>query len=82
LRAFCLQVTGQDDVARLESLWRDYFVVSFVRNPYQRAVSSYRMMARQLAPGGAAAASYGWNDFCADPTGFADECMKDEQCKK
>ncbi|KAI3432407.1 hypothetical protein D9Q98_003962 [Chlorella vulgaris] len=77
-----LQVTGQDDVARLESLWRDYCVVSFVRNPYQRAVSSYRMMARQLAPGGAAAASYGWNDFCADPTGFADECMKDEQCKK
>ena len=35
---------------RLQQMWADYFVVTFVRDPFQRAVSSYRMMARQLAP--------------------------------
>lgn len=69
-------------VSELEKLWQDYFVVTFVRNPYQRAVSSYRMMMRQLRLGGPAAEGYSWNRFCADPTGFADECMADEQCKK
>ena len=66
----------------LRALWRDYFVVTFVRNPYQRAVSSYRMMMRQLAPGGGAAGAYSWNAFCADPTGFADVCEADPACQK
>jgi hypothetical protein len=70
------------DAAELDQLWRDYFVVTFVRSPYQRAVSSYRMMARQLAPGGPVAGAYTWDRFCADPTGFADECMRDELCQK
>lgn len=66
----------------LRALWRDYFVVTFVRNPYQRAVSSYRMMMRQLAPGGQAAGAYSWNRFCADPTGFANVCEADPVCQK
>lgn len=69
-------------MAELGGLWRDYFVVTFVRNPYQRAVSSYRMMARQLGVGGDVARAYSWDRFCADPTGFADECMRDDVCQK
>ena len=74
-----MQGKSEDEVRQL---WRDYFVVTFVRNPYQRAVSSYRMMARQLALGGAVAEAYSWDAFCADPTGFADQCMADERCKQ
>lgn len=78
LRPRLPQVNGTD---ALEALWRDYFVVTFVRNPYQRAVSSYRMMARQLAAEGPVAPAYSWGAFCADPTGFADQCMRDDFCK-
>ena len=73
------QVTS---VEQLQALWRDYFVVTFVRNPYQRAVSSYKMMMRQLAPGGEADAQYSWGRFCSDPTGFAEECELDPVCSK
>jgi hypothetical protein len=66
---------------RLQQMWADYFVVTFVRNPYQRAVSSYRMMARPRAPAGAAAGSYTWDAFCANPAGFADTCMADARCQ-
>lgn len=65
----------------IEQLWRDYFVVTFVRNPYQRAVSSYRMMARQLARDGALAASFSWPRFSADPAAFADDCEADPRCQ-
>lgn len=75
----CHQAKSVDE---LEKLWAEYFVVTFVRNPYQRAVSSYKMMMRQLALGSTGSASYSWDKFCADPTGFADECMQDEMCKK
>ncbi|KAL4457551.1 hypothetical protein ABPG75_012416 [Micractinium tetrahymenae] len=69
-------LTGKE----LEDFWRSYFVVTFVRNSYQRAVSSYRMMMRNFSPAGSA--SYGWNDFCADPAGFADVCVSDRLCAK
>lgn len=65
----------------IEQLWRDYFVVTFVRNPYQRVVSSYRMMARQLARDGALAASFSWPRFSADPAAFADDCEADPRCQ-
>lgn len=66
----------------MEEMWKDYFVVTFIRNPYQRAVSSYRMMMRQLSPDRTGShAAYGWNDFCADPAGFAQECVQDERCR-
>ncbi|PRW56277.1 hypothetical protein C2E21_5166 [Chlorella sorokiniana] len=61
----------------VEDLWRSYFVVSFVRNAYTRAVSSYRMMMRNVA-----SQSYGWDQFCADPASFVDECMADPACSK
>ncbi|KAL4440666.1 hypothetical protein ABPG77_000375 [Micractinium sp. CCAP 211/92] len=69
-------LTGQE----LADLWRTYFVVTFVRNSYQRAVSSYRMMMRNLSPAGSA--NYGWDDFCADPAGFASVCANDRLCSK
>ncbi|KAL4423901.1 hypothetical protein ABPG75_001202 [Micractinium tetrahymenae] len=81
-KALSFELFQAKTVGELEQLWQEYFVVSFVRNPYQRAVSSYRMMMRQLRLGGPGAEAYSWNRFCADPTGFADECMADEQCKK
>ncbi|PSC73449.1 hypothetical protein C2E20_3378 [Micractinium conductrix] len=81
-KALSFELFQAKSVEQLEALWRDYFVVSFVRNPYQRAVSSYRMMMRQLALGGEAAGAYNWTAFAADPTGFADVCMGDAQCKK
>lgn len=45
-------------------------------------VRSYRMMARQLVQGGPISDSYSWNQFCADPTGFAEQCMADDMCKR
>lgn len=66
--------------SKLEDLWRDYFVVTFVRSPYTRSVSSYKMMARNLAPQNAR--RYGWNDFCADPAGFVGRCLADPRCKR
>lgn len=126
-------LTGQE----LMDLWHSYFVVTFVRNSYQRAVSSYRcaaggqrarrcvahsnpalrgqpgviallrllcplhpscaelarirraacpaaprrsMMMRNLSPAGGA--TYGWDDFCADPAGFAEVCARDRLCSK
>ncbi|KAI7843963.1 hypothetical protein COHA_002501 [Chlorella ohadii] len=61
----------------LEDLWRSYFVVTFVRNAYTRAISSYRMMMRNVA-----SQSYGWDQFCADPASFVDECLADPACSK
>lgn len=49
-----------------------------MRNTWQRAVSSYRMMARQLTPAGAR--SFTWDTFCADPAGFVKRCMADPRC--
>lgn len=68
------------DAAELDQLWRDYFVVTFVRSPYQRAVSAYRMMARQLARGGELEASFSWAAFCADPADFGGACDGDPRC--
>ena len=66
----------------LERLWRDYFVVTFVRSPLQRAVSSYKMMARQGDPQRAQReGAYDWDAFCADPAGFVDECLADPRCQ-
>ena len=81
LPAFPLALQNLVTPERLQQMWADYFVVTFVRNPYQRAVSSYRMMARQLAPAGAAAGRRTWDAFCADPAGFADTCMADARCQ-
>jgi hypothetical protein len=55
-------------------------VVTFVRSPYQRAVSAYRMMARQLARGGELEASFSWAAFCADPADFGGACDGDPRC--
>jgi len=38
------------------------------------------MMMRNLSPDSSTA--YGWNQFCADPAGFADVCLQDPACKK
>lgn len=38
------------------------------------------MMMRNLSPEGSL--GYGWNEFCADPAGFVDVCMKDRRCSK
>ena len=27
-------------------------------------------------------AAYSWDNFCADPAGFADECLADPVCRK
>ncbi|EFN52333.1 hypothetical protein CHLNCDRAFT_139143 [Chlorella variabilis] len=70
-------MTGRE----LNKLWKDYFVVSFVRNPFQRAVSMYRMFMREVELGGTEDRTYTWNQFCADPAGFGAKCEADEKCK-
>jgi hypothetical protein len=50
---------------RLQQMWADYFVVTFVRNPYQRAVSSYRMLSRYMARTCEPLVG-GWNTVCMD----------------
>ncbi|KAI3432395.1 hypothetical protein D9Q98_003951 [Chlorella vulgaris] len=48
-----------------EALYRDYFVFTVVRNPWTRAVSSYRMLARYTSNTCADIVG-GWNRVCAD----------------
>lgn len=52
-----------------------------VRNPFQRAVSMYRMFMREVELGGTEDRTYTWNQFCADPAGFGAKCEADEKCK-
>lgn len=75
-----LEPLDPEHVADLAGMWRSYFVAAFVRNPFQRAVSAYHMLARNLDPAGPAAQAYDWNTFCADPAGFLDLCKQDAKC--
>lgn len=49
---------------------------------WTRAVSSYKMMQRNLLPRNAQRNGYAWNQFCADPAGFVGHCLADARCKK
>lgn len=46
-------------------MYSDYFVFAVVRNPWARAVSSYRMLSRYLRHGCKELVG-GWNRVCAD----------------
>lgn len=52
------------------------------RMQWTRAVSSYKMMQRNLLPRNAQRNGYAWNQFCADPAGFVGHCLADARCKK
>ncbi len=38
----CLKVLKKTEPAKLEAMWRDYFVFGVARNPWARAVSAYQ----------------------------------------
>jgi hypothetical protein len=48
-----------------EALYRDYFVFAVVRNPWKRAVSSYRMLARYTRRQ-CGDLMGGWSRVCSD----------------
>lgn len=67
----CFALLSMDDLAskeEAERIWSSYFVVSVVRNPYSRVVSSYEHLAlnwRDIEP---PCTPPSFADFCADPT--------------
>ena len=69
--------------AAYSEMWRSYFVFGFTRNPWARAVSSFRMLERYLAPrapGCHAAAT--WRAFCADPSSVGRLHHEMPQCSR
>jgi len=48
-----------------ESMYSSYFVFTVVRNPWARAVSSYRMLSRYMRHGCKDRVG-GWNKVCMD----------------
>ena len=77
-----LEVATPEEYAEL---WRSYFVFGFTRNPWARAVSSYRMLERYLAPkpGGAGChAAATWRSFCADPSSLGRLHREMPHCSK
>ena len=59
-----LQVESQE---QYEQLWKDYLVFGFARNPWQRGVSSYRMLVRHMKNFTECSESARWSGFCEDP---------------
>ncbi|EFN51025.1 hypothetical protein CHLNCDRAFT_141499 [Chlorella variabilis] len=78
------------ELAPLEERWREYFVFTFVRNPWVRAYSSWKFlregfMLRAGSTGrrGAAAApcaAAAWRDFCGDPLLLGRLCLAQPHC--
>ena len=66
----CLSQVPGDPVA-YEALWQDYLVFGVARNPWRRAVSSYRMLAHYLRNEPECHAALGWDAFCREPARMA-----------
>ena len=60
-----------DDPAYYEALWQKYLVFGIARNPWRRAVSSYRMLTHYLHNKPECRAALGWDAFCREPARMA-----------
>ena len=76
----CLEPLAVDDPSGYDEMWRSYFVFGFSRNPWARAVSSYRMLVRHMHPHADCASAATWDDFCTDPSSFGRLHREYPQC--
>jgi hypothetical protein len=76
----CMQELKIRDIEQAQQLWQDYFVFAFIRNPWKRALSSYRMLMRYMAR--ETVKKYSWKDYCADPASIGLTCATDTECSQ
>ncbi|GAB4814794.1 hypothetical protein N2152v2_001840 [Parachlorella kessleri] len=76
------QLPADLPAAEVARLFRDYFVFTVVRNPLQRALSSYKfLVGRMVGSGGAACrAGMSWDAYCADPLSLGAICHTTPAC--
>ena len=85
----CMSILEDGDLATLRAQWADYFVFTFVRNPWARLFSSWKFLRMRfmkhpavdkVVPEECLGAE--WRDFCADPVMLGRMCREFPQCCK
>jgi hypothetical protein len=62
-----VDLSNNENIEKYKKMWKDYFVFGFARNPWQRSVSSYRMMMRFVKNEEGCEDAMRWTAFCDDP---------------
>lgn len=86
----CLKRLESGEYADVNSMWSAYFVFSFVRNPWQRALSSYSFLSAAIGHGSNMSRSPSeiscgrvtWKHFCVDPFALGVLCSINRECCK
>ncbi|KAL4431370.1 hypothetical protein ABPG75_006626 [Micractinium tetrahymenae] len=86
----CLEpLERAEQLQPLEQKWSEYFVFTFVRNPWARAYSSWKFLREGYMlkpgqvgkePGAAPCVEAGWRDFCGDPLVLGRVCLAQPGC--
>ncbi|KAL4422191.1 hypothetical protein ABPG77_006432 [Micractinium sp. CCAP 211/92] len=86
----CLEpLERAEQLQPLEQKWSEYFVFTFVRNPWARAYSSWKFLREGYMlrpgevgkePGAAPCVEAGWRHFCGDPLVLGRVCLTQPGC--
>ncbi|GAB4814791.1 hypothetical protein N2152v2_001837 [Parachlorella kessleri] len=81
LGAACLEplAAQQLSVDEIHRIWREYFVFTVVRNPYQRMLSSYKYLLRKTRAM-EECRMVRWDDYCQDPLALGRMCQENPSC--
>ncbi|PSC74200.1 KRAB-A domain-containing 2-like isoform A [Micractinium conductrix] len=69
--------TPAEEVARL---WKEYFVFTAVRNPFDRAVSQYKFLVKKMHARPECEEMVSWDRFCASPPSMGLACRRRPEC--